>query len=84
MHISAALRDSLESIGAERLGALAHVIAAELGDPEDRPRAIELTGAIARLFESAGLEIDGHPIPKRKQPGLSTGLPLQFVATDRD
>lgn len=83
-YASAALRDSLESIGAERLGALAHLLAAEIGDPEDRPRRIELTGAIARLFESAGLQIDGGPMPKRKQPGPSTGLPLQFVATDRD
>jgi hypothetical protein len=84
MQISAALRDSLESIGAQRLDALAHVIAAELGDTEDRACAIEFTGAIAGLFESAGLKIDDHPIPKQKQPGLSTGLPLQFIEIDRD
>ena len=82
--ISPALRDSLLDIGAERLGNLAHLIAAQIGDLDDRPRNIELVGAIARLFESAGLEIDGDAAPKRKQPGLSTGLPLQFVATDRD
>lgn len=82
--VSAALRDTLDGIHAERLGALVHLLAAEIGDPEDRPRSIELVSAIARLFESAGLQIDGDPVFKRKQPGLSTGLPLQFVATDRD
>lgn len=82
--VSAALRDTLDGIHAERLGALVHLLAAEIGDPEDRPRSIELVSAIARLFESAGLQIDGDPVFKRKQPGLSTGLPLQFVTTDRD
>ena len=82
--VSATLRDALDSIGTERLGALARLLATEIGDSEDRARSIELTGAIARLFESAGLHIDCDPASKWKQPGLSTGLPLQFVTTDRD
>ncbi len=78
--MSPALRD----IGAERLENLTRLLAAEIGNAENHPRNIELVGAIARLFESAGLEIDEDTASKRKQPGLSTGLPLQFVATDRD
>jgi hypothetical protein len=50
---------------------------------DDRPRAIELTGAIARLFESAGLPVDSDLPGKKKQPGLSTGLSHQFVSNDR-
>ena len=82
--VSPALRDSLDGIGAETLGELVHLLAAEIGDTKDRARNIELVGALARLFESAGLPVDGNQTPKRKQPGLSTGLPLQFVPTDRD
>lgn len=58
------LRDSLLEIGAERLGGLVRLLAAEIGDPADRPRTIELTGAIARLFESLGLEIHGNATAK--------------------
>lgn len=58
------LRDSLLEIGAQRLGSLVRLLAVEIGDPADRPRNIELVGAIARLFESAGLPIDGSATPK--------------------
>ena len=82
--MSPVLRDSLHDIGAERLGNLTRLLAAEIGDAENHPRNIELVGAIARLFESVGLEIDEDTASKRKQPDLSTGLPLQFVTIDRD
>lgn len=52
------MRDALQVIGAERLGDLVRLLAAQIGDANDRPRTIEMTGAIARLFESAGLKID--------------------------
>lgn len=81
---SPSLRDSLDGLGAETRGELIRLLAAEIGDPEDRARTIELTGAIVRLFESVGLQVDENRTPKRKQPGLATGLPLQFVATDRN
>jgi len=47
------------------------------------PRAIELTGPIARLFEAAGRQVDMDRLDIVKQPGLPTGLPQQFVSTDR-
>jgi hypothetical protein len=50
---------------------------------DDRPGAIDLTGAIGRRFEAAGLPVDSDLPDKRKQPGLSTGLPHQFVSNDR-
>jgi N-acyl-L-homoserine lactone synthetase len=75
------LCDLVEAIGSLPLIRLMQLAAAEIG--EDRPRAIELTAALVRLFESAGASLDQPTDHKRKQPGLSTGLPLQFGTTDR-
>ncbi len=81
---SPARRDSLDGLGVETLGELARRLSAEIGDLVDRARTIELTCAIVRRFESVGVNVDRNRNPKRKQPGLATGLLLQFVATDRD
>ena len=82
--MSPSLRDSLDDIGSERLGALIGLLATEIGDVDNRARNIELSGAITRLFESIGVSVEENPLSKRKQPGLSTGLPVHLVATDRD
>lgn len=81
---SAELRDALEGIAPAQWRQVIRSLAAEIAATDNRPQNIELVGAIARLFEAAGIAIEHDGIPKRKQPGLSTGLPLQFVATDRD
>ena len=60
------------------------LLTSEIGEAADHPRQIERVGAIARLFEAFGIQIDEDPNPKRKQPGLSTELPLQFVSNSRD
>lgn len=77
------LRDMADALGSHRAGALIRTLSLAIAGADDRPRAIELTGAIARLFESAGLPVDSDLPGKRKQPGLSTGLPHQFVSNDR-
>jgi acyl-homoserine lactone synthase len=47
-------------IGMEKLRRLVRVIAANLADVDDRPRAIELAGAINRLIEAAGFSLEGE------------------------
>jgi hypothetical protein len=79
----AELQDLAESLGASRIQTLINILASAIVDTADRPRAIELVGAIARLFEAAGFATDNEANAKWKQPGLSTGLSLQFGTTDR-
>lgn len=78
------LRDIAQAFGGDRVATLVTALSHAIADADDRPRAIELTGAISRLFEAAGFVIDADAPDKRKQPGLSTGLPLQFVSNSRD
>lgn len=55
------LREAVSGIGAERLQVLVRALAQNIGDADDRPRAIELIGAINRLLEAAGVSLDaGH------------------------
>lgn len=77
------LRDLAELLGATRVAALIRSLSEAIAGTENRPRAIELTGAIARLFEAAGFVIDDDVSGKWKQPGLSTGLPQHLAKTDR-
>lgn len=77
------LRDLAETLGSHRAGVLIRALSLAIAEADDRPRAIELTGAIARLFEAAGLHVDSDLPGKRKQPGLPTGLSHQFVSNDR-
>jgi len=65
-------------IGTKRLCRLVRVIAENLAGTDDRPRAIELVGAINRLIEAAGFTLDGEveassPVPPQATPrGQST------------
>lgn len=55
-------------IGVERLGRLVQAIASDLAGADNRPRAIELVGAINRLIEAAGFTLEGEqeaPLPAR-------------------
>jgi N-acyl-L-homoserine lactone synthetase len=79
----AELQGLVESLGASRIQTLINILASAIVDTADRPRSIELVGAIARLFEAAGFATDNEANAKWKQPGLSTGLSLQFGTTDR-
>jgi acyl-homoserine lactone synthase len=54
---SADLREIASAIGARRLRALTGALAANLAG-DDRPRAIELIGAINRLLEAAGFGLE--------------------------
>lgn len=51
---------------------------------ETGPAVLALTRAKTGVAGQMLLELEDESAPKRKQPGLSTGLPLQFVTTDRD
>jgi acyl-homoserine lactone synthase len=53
-------RDIVADIGAGRVRSLVLALADDLagGAPEDRPRAIELVGALSRLVEVAGVGLD--------------------------
>jgi acyl-homoserine lactone synthase len=77
------LRDAAEELGPELLHRLVRALSADIAG-DDRPRTIELTGAIVRLLEAAGVMLEPSVAPKWKQPGLSTGLPHQFETSDRD
>jgi len=77
------LRDLADALGSKRAGALIGTLPLAVAGADGRPRTIKLTGAIARLFEAAGLPVDSDLADKRKQPGLSTGLPHQFVSNGR-
>lgn len=77
------LRDLADALGGARVGTLIRALSQAIAGTDDRPRAIELTGAIARLFEAAGFASDNDGQDKWKQPGLSTGLPHHLGATDR-
>lgn len=76
---ASASEDVLElarEIGTERLRRLVRVIAAHLAGTDDRPRAIELVGAINRLIEAAGFTLDGEveaPSPAPPQPEKRRG-----------
>lgn len=77
------LRDLSEALAEGRSAKLVRALSEAIAGTDDRPRAIELTGAIAKLFEAAGLAIDADASPKWKKPGLSTGLSQDFRSTDR-
>lgn len=61
------LRDLALSIGAANLQALVRALSQNIAGEEDRPRAIELVGAINRLLEAAGVSLEpesaGTPPP---------------------
>lgn len=78
------LRALAESLPPENLNQLVRALASAIVGSDDRPRALELTVAIARLLESAGVPLDADSAPKWKQPDLPAGLSHQFVAIDRD
>jgi len=77
------LRDVAEALGADRVAVLVRMLSQAIASTDDRPRAIELTGAIAQLFETGGFPVDPVTSHTLKQPGLSTGLLHQFGTTDR-
>ena len=77
------LHDLADALGSHRVGALVRTLWLAIAGADDRPRAIELAGTITRLFEGAGDQVDSDVSDKKKQPGLSTGLPHQFVSNDR-
>jgi N-acyl-L-homoserine lactone synthetase len=77
------VRDLAEVLGASRVAGLIGALSQAIADVGDRPRAIELVGALAQLFEAAGFPVDAEFSHKWKQPGLSTGLSHQFGTTDR-
>lgn len=78
-------RDAAEAMPPNALRLLVRALASQIAGADDRPRAIELTGAIARLLEAAGLSLEASDdTRKMKQPGLSTGLSHQLISTDRD
>jgi hypothetical protein len=54
------VRELTRDIGMERLRRLVRAIAADLAGADDRPRAIELVGAINRLIEAAGFALEGE------------------------
>jgi N-acyl-L-homoserine lactone synthetase len=72
------VRELTQEIGIGRLRRLVQAIAADLAGAADRPRAIELVGAINRLIEAAGFSLEGGddaPSPAAlapKQRGQST------------
>jgi acyl-homoserine lactone synthase len=53
------VRDLTREIGVTRLRRLVQAIAADLAAADDRPRALELVGAINRLLEAAGFSLEG-------------------------
>lgn len=77
------VRDLSEILGAKRVATLVRSLSYAIADTNDKPRAIELTGAIARLFEAAGFSIDADIAQKWKQAGLSTGLHHHSASIDR-
>jgi len=66
-----------------RVGVFIRALSLANAGADDRPRAIEPTGASAPLFEAAGHHVDSIAPDTMKQPGLSTGLPHQFVSNNR-
>jgi acyl-homoserine lactone synthase len=53
------VRELTQEIGIGRLRRLVQALAADLAGTGDRPRAIELVGAINRLIEAAGFSLEG-------------------------
>lgn len=76
------VRDIAETLGARRVGALISSIASAIAGSDDRPRAIELVGAIAKLFEAAGLPVDGAQRPARHETARSFDRAAPFVQYD--
>src|SRR5690606_27947443 len=56
------LRDVALAIGAANLQALVRALSQNIAGVEDRPRAIELVGAINRLLEAAGVSLEADAI----------------------
>ncbi len=54
------LREAALAIGAARLQALVRALSQNIAGVEDRPRAIELVGAINRLLEAAGVSLESE------------------------
>lgn len=57
------IQDLARDIGMERLRRLVRAIASDLAGADDRPRVIELIGAINRLLEAAGFALEGDQEP---------------------
>jgi len=56
------LRELALSIGAVNLQALVRALSQNIAGADDRPRAIELVGAINRLLEAAGLSLEPEAV----------------------
>ncbi len=70
------IRELARDIGVERLRRLVRAIALDLAGADDRPRAIELVGAINRLIEAAGSTLEGEQeasLPARTPKTKSRG-----------
>lgn len=57
------IQDLARDIGMERLRRLVRALASDLAGADDRPRVIELIGAINRLLEAAGFALEGDQEP---------------------
>lgn len=57
------IQDVARDIGTERLRRLVRAIASDLAGANDRPRAIELIGAINRLLEAGGFALEDNQEP---------------------
>lgn len=75
-----ALRDIAERLGHARLRQLADILVDRLAGADDRPRAVELDSAMARLFESAGLTLGAAASPGMAPPGTETARSFDRAA----
>jgi acyl-homoserine lactone synthase len=78
---SEAFRDIVTDIGLARVRSLVTALADDLAGrtPEDRPRAIEMLGALSRLMEAAGVSLDmaadaAGTDPNRNTSGRAPGV----------
>jgi len=62
------MQELAREIGVEPLRRLVQALASELSGQADRPRAIELVGAINRLIEAASLSLEAdQPLSEDRQ-----------------
>ncbi len=74
IHPSSEIQDLVREIGLEPLRRLVRALAADISGSEDRPRAIELTGAINRLIEATGLSLQGNGPQQTSQTPAAEGV----------
>jgi N-acyl-L-homoserine lactone synthetase len=74
------LRDIAERLGPARLRQLTDILLDRLAGADDRPRAVELESAMARLFESAGVTLGAAASPGMAPPGTETARSFDRAA----